>query len=446
MRGRARTITAEERGFTLPELLLATVLGLLVIGAAVTAFTSAIQSQPRINSQAAAIQQARTMMERITRELRQGSSVPSASASQLSIVTYVHSATCGGAASTSSISCRVTYSCSARGLQSHRGQAGRELARARGPSRHRPVEHQRLQLHAPHLDGAGLRGRDPGIPRQGWDRRDHPHATGRRFETPAPARDGRRPRGLRCRPTPARDGGFTVVEVLIAAVLLAITAIAVFGLVDAASRNNYRSQQSQVENDRLQQEMEKLKQVPYDQLALTSLPAHSSASNDPNSRVSGTTFNVSPEREQLRGPRLQRRQLAGVRRHGERRDGRPRTDVVSGRRCQGQRLPLRDLGARRCLRQLRPGLVQARGGRRGARPDGERQHAGLPGASGEPLQPQRRAQQVPRWVERLHQPGRPGPDPVDVLAHRHAVQLQRAASRSPATTRATTPWVSARPG
>jgi type II secretory pathway pseudopilin PulG len=95
------------------------------------------------------------------------------------------------------------------------------------------------------------------------------------------------------RPGFADDGGFTVVEVLVAAVLLAVTAIAVFGLVDAASRNNYRSQQSQVVNDRLQQEMEKLKQVPYDQLALTSLPTHSSASNDPNSRVSGTTFNVS---------------------------------------------------------------------------------------------------------------------------------------------------------
>ena len=98
---------------------------------------------------------------------------------------------------------------------------------------------------------------------------------------------------VKARRVPARDGGFTVVEVLIAAVLLAITAIAVFGLVDEGSRNNYRSQQSQVEDDRLQQEMEKLKQVPYDQLALTSVPAHSSASNDPNSRVSGTTFNVS---------------------------------------------------------------------------------------------------------------------------------------------------------
>jgi len=111
MRERARTIRTEERGFTLPELLVATVLGLLVIGAAVTAFTGAIQSQPRVSSQAAAIQQARTTMERITRELRQGSSVPSASASQLSIVTYVHSATCGGGASNTSISCRVSYSC-----------------------------------------------------------------------------------------------------------------------------------------------------------------------------------------------------------------------------------------------------------------------------------------------------------------------------------------------
>jgi prepilin-type N-terminal cleavage/methylation domain-containing protein len=112
MRERARTIGAEERGFTLPELLVATLLGLLVVGAAVTAFTGAIQSQPRVTSQAAAIQQARTTMEQITRELRQGSSVPSASATQLSIVTYVHSATCGGGSSSSSISCRVTYSCS----------------------------------------------------------------------------------------------------------------------------------------------------------------------------------------------------------------------------------------------------------------------------------------------------------------------------------------------
>ncbi len=112
MRGRARRTAGDERGFTLPELLVATALSLVIIGAAVSAFTGAIGSQPRVNSQAAAIQQARTTMERITRELRQGSSVPSASPSQLSIVTYVDSATCGGAGSNTAISCRVTYSCS----------------------------------------------------------------------------------------------------------------------------------------------------------------------------------------------------------------------------------------------------------------------------------------------------------------------------------------------
>jgi prepilin-type N-terminal cleavage/methylation domain-containing protein len=112
MRRRARSTFAEDRGFTLPELLVATALGLVIIGAAVTAFTAAIGSQPRVESQAGAIQQARTTMEQITRELRQGSSVPSATASQVSIITFVDSATCGGGAANMAISCRVTYSCS----------------------------------------------------------------------------------------------------------------------------------------------------------------------------------------------------------------------------------------------------------------------------------------------------------------------------------------------
>ena len=134
--------------------------------------------------------------------------------------------------------------------------------------------------------------------------------------------------------SPSRDGGFTVVEVVIAAVLLAITAIAVFGLVDAASRNNFRSQQSQVVNDRLQQEMERVKQVPYDQLALNSLPPIRTLpmTRTPGSRGRRST---SAQREQLRGPGLQRRQLSGGGRNGERRDARLRADVVSKRRVKG---------------------------------------------------------------------------------------------------------------
>jgi prepilin-type N-terminal cleavage/methylation domain-containing protein len=107
-----RSISDDSSGFTLPELLIAMVLSMVVIGGAVTAFTSTMNSQPRIATQAAGIQQARTTMEQITRELRQGSTVPSATASQLSIVTYVNSATCGGAHASTSIQCRVTYSCS----------------------------------------------------------------------------------------------------------------------------------------------------------------------------------------------------------------------------------------------------------------------------------------------------------------------------------------------
>src|SRR3954452_11055671 len=125
MRARGRAIAAGSGGFTLPELLIATVIGLVVIGGAVGVMTAGVSSQPRLGSQAASIQQARTTMERITRELRQGSSVPTATASQLSIVTYVKSATCGGAAASTAIACRVTYTCSS-------GACSRTVARPDG--------------------------------------------------------------------------------------------------------------------------------------------------------------------------------------------------------------------------------------------------------------------------------------------------------------------------
>ncbi len=112
MRRRVETRLEDERGFTLPELLIATVLAMIVIGGAVAVFTVSVRNQPRLTSHANAIQQARVTMERITRELRQGSTLPTTpTASQLSIVTYVDSATCGGAGAASSIQCRVTYTC-----------------------------------------------------------------------------------------------------------------------------------------------------------------------------------------------------------------------------------------------------------------------------------------------------------------------------------------------
>lgn len=120
----ARRLAGEEDGFTLVELLIAAVLALVVLGAAVAMFTAGIKSEPRAASRSAQIQQARTTMERVTRELRQGWSVPTATASQLSILTYVKSDTCGGASASSSIPCRVTYTCTGACMRTERNPDG----------------------------------------------------------------------------------------------------------------------------------------------------------------------------------------------------------------------------------------------------------------------------------------------------------------------------------
>ena len=73
----------------------------------------AVHSEPRTSSKAAAIQQARFTVDRITRELRQGEDVSTHQANKLSILTYVKAATCGGAAASTSIPCQVTYTCEA---------------------------------------------------------------------------------------------------------------------------------------------------------------------------------------------------------------------------------------------------------------------------------------------------------------------------------------------
>jgi prepilin-type N-terminal cleavage/methylation domain-containing protein len=102
-----------EAGFTLIELLVAVVLGLIVMGTAVSLFTSSVRSEPRIRDRSAEIQQARTMAERISRELRQGSNASSPDPSQLMILTYVPRASCGGSAGGSALRCRVFYDCEA---------------------------------------------------------------------------------------------------------------------------------------------------------------------------------------------------------------------------------------------------------------------------------------------------------------------------------------------
>jgi Tfp pilus assembly protein PilW len=97
-----------EGGFSVIEVLVAAMMGLIILGAAVSVFIGSLQSQPRTLNRGAQIETGRTTMERIIREVRQGASLPVANASQLTMITFSRSATCTSA----DTSCRVTYTCS----------------------------------------------------------------------------------------------------------------------------------------------------------------------------------------------------------------------------------------------------------------------------------------------------------------------------------------------
>jgi prepilin-type N-terminal cleavage/methylation domain-containing protein len=110
-RDRKARVIAEQSGFTIVELLLAAMIGLILMAVASTVFITAGRTQPGQVQRGNAIQLARTTMERLTREVRQGSTVYPSTATQLSLLTFVHSATCGGAAANTAIQCKVTYTC-----------------------------------------------------------------------------------------------------------------------------------------------------------------------------------------------------------------------------------------------------------------------------------------------------------------------------------------------
>lgn len=104
---------SQEQGFTLIELLIAMTMGIVLLGGAVMVMTVAARSEPRLTTRSAEIEQARALIERIGRELRQGQQVSVATSSQVSVTTFVKSASCGGAPASTAILCRVTYACAA---------------------------------------------------------------------------------------------------------------------------------------------------------------------------------------------------------------------------------------------------------------------------------------------------------------------------------------------
>ena len=83
------------------------------------------------------------------------------------------------------------------------------------------------------------------------------------------------------------ERGMTVIEVTVAAVLLVTAVVGTFGVIDSSTRATYRAEESQSVINIAQSEMEVLRQVPYDDLAMSALPAppYGTDGDDPTSRM-----------------------------------------------------------------------------------------------------------------------------------------------------------------
>lgn len=89
---------------------------------------------------------------------------------------------------------------------------------------------------------------------------------------------------------PGAEAGFTIIEVMVAALVLVVGAMATFGMLSTATKNAQRAKATQVALNRAQQELERMRSLANDQLALTVTPASAGSPLNPNHRVRGGTF------------------------------------------------------------------------------------------------------------------------------------------------------------
>ena len=113
---RARLCGSGEAGFTLVELLVATAMGVVLMAGVAAMVVAAMRSQPEVSKRSQNISSARWMLERLTREIRNGVFVEGTPTPQeVSFRTFVRHTSCGGTgtlpSSSPAIVCKVTYTC-----------------------------------------------------------------------------------------------------------------------------------------------------------------------------------------------------------------------------------------------------------------------------------------------------------------------------------------------
>jgi type II secretory pathway pseudopilin PulG len=175
-----------EAGLTLVELLVAAAMSVVLVGAAASMLIGTVRDQPQISKRAQNVSSARWVLERMTREIRNGIEVnaETATSSSVSLRTYVRSTACGSgvapAATEPAIACQVTYRCTASGCSRTEAAPGVETGtektlfegiddpavfcyvpssnedpRACGPVGKEKPTYIRVTLHIPDPEGSG---------------------------------------------------------------------------------------------------------------------------------------------------------------------------------------------------------------------------------------------------------------------------------------------------
>lgn len=99
----------------------------------------------------------------------------------------------------------------------------------------------------------------------------------------------------RGRPKPLRrlrqeERGLTVVEGVVACLLLVLGSLAVMQVFDTATRTTFLAEERQALNNRLQAELEEVMALSYGKIAMSELPVASTDQNDPRWRVNGSNY------------------------------------------------------------------------------------------------------------------------------------------------------------